>query len=61
MFNIKKLHCIGIGGIGVSAIARFFKSQDIEVSGSDIALTDELKDARTNNNKTTHQRHTRSS
>ena len=44
MFDIKKLHCIGIGGIGISAIARFFKSQDIDVSGSDIVMSDELRD-----------------
>ena len=40
--NIKKIHCIGIGGIGVSAIARFFLAQGAEVSGSDISTSDEL-------------------
>lgn len=33
--NLKKVHCVGIGGIGVSAIAKFFNSREIEVSGSD--------------------------
>lgn len=30
-----KIHCIGIGGIGLSALARYYKSQGHEVSGSD--------------------------
>ena len=33
--NIKKAHFIGIGGIGVSAIARMFLDRGVEVSGSD--------------------------
>lgn len=32
---MKKIHCIGIGGIGVSALARFFLSRGVLVSGSD--------------------------
>jgi len=40
--KIKKLHCIGIGGIGISAVARFFLAQGVEVSGSDVVLSDEL-------------------
>ena len=32
----KLIYCIGIGGIGVSALARWYKSQDWVVSGSDI-------------------------
>lgn len=32
---MKKIHCIGIGGIGVSALARFFLSRGMQVSGSD--------------------------
>ncbi|MBI5004691.1 MAG: UDP-N-acetylmuramate--L-alanine ligase [Candidatus Lloydbacteria bacterium] len=32
---MKKVHCIGIGGIGVSALARFFLSRGMRVSGSD--------------------------
>jgi UDP-N-acetylmuramate--alanine ligase len=31
----KKIHFIGIGGIGVSALARFFRARGAEVSGSD--------------------------
>lgn len=41
-----KVHCIGIGGIGVSALARLFASQGHEVSGSDLStssLTDDLQ------------------
>lgn len=33
--NIKKVHLIGIGGIGMSALARFFHSRKVIVSGSD--------------------------
>jgi UDP-N-acetylmuramate--alanine ligase len=43
--NIHSAYFIGIGGIGMSAIARFFNSIGIEVSGYDktkTALTDEL-------------------
>ena len=32
---MKTIHCIGIGGIGVSALARFFLSRGAKVSGSD--------------------------
>ena len=42
----KRVHFIGIGGIGVSAIARMTLTEGKEVSGSDIspsAITDELK------------------
>ncbi|MFA6136006.1 MAG: Mur ligase domain-containing protein [Candidatus Paceibacterota bacterium] len=42
----KKIHCIGIGGIGVSALARMFLLEGKLVSGSDISasfVTDELK------------------
>ncbi len=44
--NLKKVHLIGIGGIGVSALARMFLQKGIKVSGSDVAkseITDELK------------------
>ncbi|NPA10652.1 MAG: UDP-N-acetylmuramate--L-alanine ligase [Epsilonproteobacteria bacterium] len=34
-----KIHFIGIGGIGLSALARYLKAQGMEVSGSDIADT----------------------
>lgn len=41
--NIKKIHCIGIGGIGVSALARFFVSNGASVSGSDEQRGPEIK------------------
>lgn len=34
--NLKKIYFIGIGGIGMSAIARFMKAREKEVVGSDI-------------------------
>ena len=37
--NIKKAYFIGIGGIGMSAIARYFKHLGIEVSGYDKTVT----------------------
>jgi len=43
---MKRLFFLGIGGIGMSALARYFKSQGIEVSGYDKTqthLTDELE------------------
>ncbi len=44
--NIKKIHFVGIGGIGVSAIAKLMIWQKKKVSGSDCQkseITDELK------------------
>ena len=44
--DIKKIYFLGIGGIGMSALARYFKSMGAEVSGYDktqTALTDELE------------------
>lgn len=38
--GIKKIYCIGIGGIGVSAVARWGHHQGIAVSGSDVTKTD---------------------
>ncbi len=46
--KVKKVHFIGIGGIGVSAIARMMMHEGKEVSGSDRApseITDALKEA----------------
>ncbi|MBL0310820.1 MAG: UDP-N-acetylmuramate--L-alanine ligase [Bacteroidetes bacterium] len=43
--EIKKIYFLGIGGIGMSALARYFKTMGAEVSGYDktqTALTDEL-------------------
>lgn len=36
---MKKIHFIGIGGIGLSALARFLRSQGYHVTGSDIKKT----------------------
>lgn len=33
--NIHKVHCVGIGGIGVSAVARLFHNENTVVTGSD--------------------------
>lgn len=41
--NIKRIHFIGIGGIGMSALARHFLSEKKAVSGSDGTLSDITK------------------
>lgn len=33
--QIKKIYCIGLGGVGVSAVARLFLARGVKVSGSD--------------------------
>ena len=38
--NIQKIYFIGIGGIGMSALARYFKSKGCEVSGYDKTSTE---------------------
>ena len=46
--NVKRVHLIGIGGIGVSGVARALLALGYEVSGSDVRrsqLTDALVDA----------------
>jgi UDP-N-acetylmuramate--alanine ligase len=43
MINAKKVHIIGIGGIGTSAIARYFLASGATVSGSDMHLSDLTK------------------
>ncbi len=35
--EIKKIHCVGIGGIGLSGLARWFLIDNKEVSGSDLS------------------------
>lgn len=40
--TFKKIYCIGIGGIGVSALARFFCTRGVAVSGSDALVSEEL-------------------
>ena len=45
--NIRKVYFIGIGGIGMSALARYFVSRGVEVSGYDktrTTLTQDLED-----------------
>ena len=39
LHNIRSIYFIGIGGIGMSALARYFKSKDVEVSGYDKTST----------------------
>ncbi len=44
--ELKRIYFLGIGGIGMSALARYFKNAGVEVSGYDktpTALTDELQ------------------
>lgn len=46
--DVKKVHCVGIGGIGVSALARAFLKQGAVVSGSDMEdspVTEGLREA----------------
>ena len=40
------VHFVGIGGIGVSALARYFLSRGFEVSGSDLSSSDIIEDLR---------------
>ena len=54
MLNIndyKHIHCIGIGGIGLSAVAEICKSRGFEVSGSDMK-TSEMTDHLTEQGRT---------
>lgn len=39
-----KLHCVGIGGIGISALARYYQAKGWGVSGSDIADSKLIQD-----------------
>lgn len=41
--SIKKIHFVGIGGIGMSGIAEILINQGFKVSGSDLALTEVTK------------------
>ncbi len=36
---MKKVHFVGIGGIGLSALARYLKQEGYEITGSDIKAT----------------------
>ncbi len=44
--EFKKIHFIGIGGIGVSALARYYLSRGFLVSGSDLAESEIISDLR---------------
>ncbi len=41
---IKKVYLVGIGGIGISALARYFLSEGWQVSGSDLSPSDTTKE-----------------
>ncbi len=40
----KNIHCIGIGGIGLSALAQILKSQNKNISGSDLSNSELIED-----------------
>ncbi|OWK26976.1 MAG: hypothetical protein US76_01990 [Parcubacteria group bacterium GW2011_GWA2_38_13b] len=40
---VKNVHFVGIGGIGISALAQWYLSEGWEVSGSDLAKSDIIK------------------
>ena len=37
LYSVKKVHLIGIGGIGMSGIAELLSNKDFIVTGSDIS------------------------
>jgi len=41
--NIKRIHFVGIGGIGMSGIAEILLNRGFEISGSDVALSEVTK------------------
>lgn len=41
---LKRVHCIGVGGIGVSAVAKLLKARGVNVTGSDGADSDILRE-----------------
>ncbi len=44
ILNYKKVHFIGIGGIGMSAMAKYLRHHNIEVTGSDLVESDITSD-----------------
>ncbi|MSN96518.1 UDP-N-acetylmuramate--L-alanine ligase [Campylobacter sp. FMV-PI01] len=50
---MQKVHFIGIGGIGISAIARFLREKNFIISGSDIKESDTIKALRNEGIKVT--------
>ena len=51
--NINRIHFIGIGGIGMSNLVRYFLSKGVSVSGYDLVKTD-LTDRLTNEGASIH-------
>ncbi|HWQ99743.1 MAG TPA: UDP-N-acetylmuramate--L-alanine ligase [Candidatus Methylomirabilis sp.] len=43
MANVTRAHCVGIGGIHVSAVARLLKARGISVTGSDAVASEETR------------------
>ena len=41
--NTKKIHFVGIGGIGMSGMAEFLQNHNFIISGSDIKLSNRIK------------------
>ena len=37
--SIERMYYIGIGGIGMSALAKYFNAKGVEVAGYDLALS----------------------
>ena len=37
--DIKHIHFVGIGGIGISGLARYMQAQGVKISGSDVAIS----------------------
>ena len=46
MSGVQRVHCIGIGGIHVSAVAKLLLARGVSVSGSDAFENDETRDVR---------------
>jgi len=46
MIGVQRVHCIGIGGIHVSAVAKLLLARGVSVSGSDAYENDETRDMR---------------
>jgi UDP-N-acetylmuramate--alanine ligase len=44
MKAVRKHHFIGIGGIGMSGLARILRKMDVSVSGSDLKINERIKD-----------------
>lgn len=44
MVNFKHVHCVGIGGIGLSAVAKFLKLHSIAVTGSEKHIFEVVED-----------------